>query len=416
MTTSQRTPPAIPRGVADFFGGAAIAKRQAESDMRDLARRWAYVEVIPPTFEYAETLAAEAGTQLAEELYRFLDRDGRALALRPDLTIPTARLAGSKLYDQPLPQRFFYAGPAFRYEEPRAGRQREFWQAGIELIGAGSVDADAEVLAFAVAALQKLGLPVIQFTLGHLGYFHGLLQQLALEPAGVQDLHDLLDRKSSDGLQAFAGTQHLTTEDRAAVLGLLDLSGQPDGQVLAHAAVLARNEQMAGAVERLARVVDRLQHYEVAHFFSIDLGDVRGMDYYTGITFKAYTSSIGFSVVNGGRYDNLVGHFGASRPAVGCAFYLDRILLARARQSGLPVEPAPDLLVHPCSCGAYVHLAAEARAAGLVAALALGPESEDAFQYIVRCTCDGTVLLRNPAGEHSHPADHWLSHVDRRPA
>ena len=117
-------------------------------------RRWAYVEVIPPTFEYAETLAAEAGTQLAEELYRFFDRDGRALALRPDLTIPTARLAGSKLYDQPLPQRFFYTGPAFRYEEPRAGRQREFWQAGIELIGAASPDADAEVLAFAAQALS----------------------------------------------------------------------------------------------------------------------------------------------------------------------------------------------------------------------------------------------------------------------
>ena len=408
-------PPAIPRGVADFFGGAAVAKRQAEATLRELARRWAYVEVIPPTFEYAETLAAEAGTQLAEELYRFLDRDGRALALRPDLTIPTARLAGSKLYDQPLPQRLFYAGPAFRYEEPRAGRQREFWQAGIELIGAGSVDADAEVLAFAVTALQALGLPVIQFTLGNLGFFHGLLQQLALEPADVQTLHDLLDRKSSDGLQAFAASQHLTVHDQASVLGLLDLVGPPDGEVLARAAGLARNDLMAGAVERLASVVERLKQYEVAPYFAIDLADVRGMDYYTGITFKAYTSTIGFSVVNGGRYDNLVGHFGASRPAVGCAFYLDRILWARARQSGPPVEPAPDLLVHPCACGAYVRLAKEARASGLVAALALGPEPEGAAPTTVRCTCDGTVLLHGPTGEHSHPSDNWLTHADRRP-
>ncbi len=409
-------PPAIPRGVADFFGGAAIAKRQAEAALRELARRWAYVEVIPPTFEYAETLAAEAGTQLAEELYRFLDRDGRALALRPDLTIPTARLAGSKLYDQPLPQRFFYAGPAFRYEEPRAGRQREFWQAGIELIGAGSVDADAEVLAFAVAALQALDLPVIQFTLGHLGYFHGLLQQLTLEPAEVQTLHDLLDRKSSDGLQAFAAARQLAAHDHASVLGLLDLAGRPDGEVLAPAAGLARNDLMSGAVERLVKVVDRLKHYEIAPYFMIDLADVRGMDYYTGITFKAYTSTIGFSVVNGGRYDNLVGHFGASRPAVGCAFFLDRILLARARQSALPVEPSPDLLVYPCNCGAYVRLAAEARASGLVTALALGPEPEGAVPYSVRCTCDGTVFLHTPAGDHSLSSDTWLTHVDRRPA
>ena len=135
----------------------AIARREAEALLRELAQRWAYVEMIPPTFEYADILAAEAGTQIAEELYRFFDRDGHALALRPDLTIPTARLSGSKLYDQPLPQRFFYSGPAFRYEEPRAGRQREFWQAGIELIGASSPDADAEVLAFAARALERLG-------------------------------------------------------------------------------------------------------------------------------------------------------------------------------------------------------------------------------------------------------------------
>ncbi len=409
-------PPALPRGVADIFGGAAVAKRQAEAALRELARRWAYVEVIPPTFEYAETLAAEAGTQLAEELYRFLDRDGHALALRPDLTIPTARLAGSKLADEPLPLRFFYAGPAFRYEEPRAGRQREFWQAGVEMIGAQGADADAEVLAFAATSLQLLGLPVIQFTLGHLGYFHGLLQQLALAPAEVQTLHDLLDRKSRDGLEAFASMQGLCGDDQAAVTGLLDLSGQPADEVLDRAARLTRNEVMGQAVAHLAAVVARLQHYGVAPYFAIDLADVRGMDYYTGITFKAYTTAIGFSVVNGGRYDNLVGHFGAARPAVGCAFYLDRILLARARQSGPTPEPVSDLLIHPCSCGTYVALARQARAAGLVVALALDPDQARAALVRVRCTCDDRVFIEKDGGSEAHTLDTWLSYVDRRPA
>ncbi|MCO6452562.1 MAG: ATP phosphoribosyltransferase regulatory subunit [Caldilineales bacterium] len=381
-------PPAIPRGVADFFGAAAVAKRQVEFSLREQARLWGYVEVIPPTFEYAETLAAEAGSELAEEFYRFLDRDGRALALRPDLTIPTARMVGSKLYDQPLPQRYFYAGPAFRYEEPRAGRQREFWQAGIELVGAGSSEADAEVLAFAVTALAPLGLNVVRFTLGHLGYFHGLVRHLDLDAVNVRTLHSALDRKSYDDLARFASAQALSSKDAEALMGLLALDVQPAAPALERAAAWVQNEEMAVALDRLRDVQVRLTYYGAAENLAIDLADVRGMDYYTGITFKAYTPEMGFSIVNGGRYDNLVGHFGPAMPAVGCAFYLDRILLARQRQSGLEPEPSIDLLVRPCACGGYVELAAAARATGKVVAVALGPESANVDIPVLSCSCE----------------------------
>lgn len=384
------SPPSLPRGVADYFGGAAQARRQAEATLRELARTWGYTEVIPPTFEFAETLATAAGARLAEELYRFLDRDGSALALRPDLTIPTARIAGSKLYDQPLPQRFFYAGPVFRFEEPRAGRQREFWQAGIELIGVKSADADAEVLAFAVRALQALGLGASHFTLGHLGYFHGLIAHLGLDPDMAQTLQSALDRKSYDDLADVAAALGLDADDRRAVLGLLDLTGPQGAGILARAEALARNEAMHAAVAELRAVETRLDHYGVKGYFSVDLSDVRGMDYYTGITFKAYTAHMGAAIVNGGRYDNLIAHFGPGRPAVGCAFYLDRLLLARTRRDGPPPDPTPDLLVRPCGCGGYVALADEARAAGLVVALALGPEPT-AGPPCAQCTCDGFV-------------------------
>jgi len=402
-------PPAVPRGVADFFGGAAVARREVETLLRDLSRRWAYVEVIPPTFEYAETLAAEAGTELAEELYRFLDRDGRTLALRPDLTIPTARLSGSKLFDQPLPQRFFYTGPAFRCEEPRAGRQREFWQAGVELIGAGSPDADVEILAFAALALERLDLSDFRFTLGHLGYFHGLVHHLGLAAEDVHALQSALDRKSHDDLVALVEKIELHGADQAAVLGMLHLSGVQGASIFARAKAHARNRMMVEAVESLEEVEQRLVQYNVRHHFDIDLADVRGMDYYTGITFKAYTPQIGFSIINGGRYDNLVGHFGPDQPAVGCALYLDRILLARIRQSGPPIDPAPDLIVHPCACGGYVQLAEEARAAGLVTAVSLGPEPSDLITPGLRCTCDGFVMHATPAGEHRAALEEWHS-------
>ncbi len=404
-------PPSIPRGVADYFGGPARQRRQIEASLRTLARAWAYNEIIPPVFEYAETLTTEMGGQLAEDLYRFFDRDGRVLALRPDLTIPTARIVGSKLYDQPLPQRYFYAGPVFRYEEPRAGRQREFWQAGVELIGAASPDADAEVLALAALALQTVGLTEFRFSLGHLGYFHGLIAHLRLDDAAIARLQNALDRKSLDDVLALADAWSLIQPERDAVLGLLALSGPQGDGVLGRAHALALNPQMLDAVARLEAVEARLERYGVKRFFDIDLADVRAMDYYTGITFKAYTPGIGFSVVNGGRYDNLVGEFGPDLPAVGCAFYIDRLLLARMRQAGAPADPLPDLLIMPCDCGQHIELARSARAAGLSASIALGPEDPARYPLRVYCECDGSVTLEDHRGTRTLPIDDWLDAV-----
>ena len=405
-------PPAIPRGVADYFGGPARQRRHIEASLRALTRAWAYNEIIPPLFEYAETLTTEMGGQLAEDLYRFFDRDGRVLALRPDLTIPTARIVGSKLYDQPLPQRYFYAGPVFRYEEPRAGRQREFWQAGVELIGAASPDADAEVLALAALALGRMELASFRFSLGHMGYFHGLIAHLRLDERAAARLQNALDRKSQDDVRALADAWALTGADRAAVLGLLDLFGPQGDGILARARALARNQQMLDAVARLEEVEARLDLYGVKQFFDIDLADVRAMDYYTGITFKAYTPGIGFSVVNGGRYDNLVGEFGPDLPAVGCAFYIDRLLLAQTRQSGPPAEPLPDLLILSCDCGQHIELARTARAAGLSVAIALGPEDPARYSRRVVCNCDGSVTLEDARGARTLPLDAWLKLLD----
>ena len=401
-------PPAIPRGVADYFGGPARQRRHIEAALRTLARAWAYNEIIPPVFEYAETLTTEMGGQLAEDLYSFFDRDGRVLALRPDLTIPTARIVGSKLYDQPLPQRYFYAGPVFRYEEPRAGRQREFWQAGVELIGAASPDADAEVLALAALALHQAGVSSYRFSLGHMGYFHGLIAHLALDATAAARLQNALDRKSENDVRALVDAWNLVGPERKAVLGLLTLFGPQGDGVLARARALTLNRQMLEAVARLEAVESLLDLHGVKNAFDIDLADVRAMDYYTGITFKAYTPGIGFSVVNGGRYDNLVGEFGPDLPAVGCAFYIDRLLLAQTRQSGPPVEPRPDLLILPCPCGQHIMLARAARAAGLSAAIALGPEDLARYPLRVACNCQDSVTLEDARGVRTIPVDAWL--------
>lgn len=405
-------PAALPRGVADYFGGAAHQRRLIENSVRSLAHIWGYTEIVSPIFEYAETLTTKRGGQAAEDLYRFFDREGRVLALRPDLTIPTARIVGAKLYDQPLPQRYYYSGSVFRYEDhPRAGRQHEFLQAGIELIGAANPSADAEVLALAALALQEIGLPEFRFSLGHLGYFHGLIEHLRLDEIATIRLQKALDRKSQDDVRMLADDLALVGAERETVLGLLNLFGPQGNGVLAQARALARNQKMLEAVQRLELVEQELTLYGVKQYFDIDLADVRAMDYYTGITFKAYTAGMGFSVVNGGRYDNLVGAFGPDLPAVGCAFYIDRLLLAHIRQAGDPAPPLPDLLIFPCSCGLHIQLAQMARAAGLVVALALGPE--DATRYPLRlfCECDGSVVLEDAWGSRSLAIADWIDAI-----
>ena len=144
----------IPRGVADYFWGEAQRRRELEHTLLTAFRRWGYADVIPPSFEYAETVAARGGQDLQAEMQRFLDRDGSMLVLRADMTLAVARLMGTRLHDCPLPQRFCYAGSVFRDVEPQAGQQREFWQAGVELIGSSAPEADAEVLALTAEALQ----------------------------------------------------------------------------------------------------------------------------------------------------------------------------------------------------------------------------------------------------------------------
>ena len=339
----------IPSGVADYFWGEAYRRRQLESTLLATFRGWGYGDVIPPTFEYDATLGIEANADLQAEMYRFLDRDGGTLALRPEMTTAVARLVGTRLHDWPMPQRFCYAGSVFRYTEPQAGRQREFWQAGVELIGANSPQADAEVLALTIAALDAAGLDDFRIVLGHMGYLRGLLDDLKLPPAQADALRQAIDRKSEPELADFLRDVPLTAPQRRTVEELPLLNG-PDGEtVIAQAAALCLNPAMSAALDNLRTIYAALTAQGMAHRVDLDLAEIRNLGYYTGITFEALVPHLGFSVASGGRYDALVGHFGPNQLAVGVALGIDRLVLALESQSGATaslVRPVPpDILV-----------------------------------------------------------------------
>ncbi len=408
----------LPPGVADLFFTAAERKLALEAQLREVFARWGYRPVIPPTFEYADTLSSEAGVRLAEEMYRFFDRDGRALALRPDLTIPTARIVGVKLFDQPLPLRLYYVGSVFRYEEPRAGKRREFTQAGVELIGAPGAPADAEVIALLIAALRAAGLSDFRVTLGQIGFFQGLLRALDLPPERAERLRVAVDRKSQAGVEAVLAALNGDGAARRAVAALPDLVGGPE--VLEAAEAVALNARMRAAVENLRQVWERLRRYDVTGQVRLDLGQVRGMAYYTGVLFEAFAPGVGFPLASGGRYDGLIGRFGPDRPAVGFALMVDRLLTAMDHQAATATSEPADVLFQDCGHAECLRLLQRARALGARALLdVLGRPAEALLAHaralqihrVALCQGPGRVRLIAEDGDRIVDEDAWESEV-----
>lgn len=358
----------IPRGVADYFWAEAYARRRLEADLLDLFRAWGYQDVIPPMFEYADTFLDRSSAKLQAELYRFLDRDGSTLTLRADMTIPVARLVGVRLHDRPMPQRFCYAGSVFRHaENPQAGRQREFTQAGCELIGASAPAADAEVIALTIHALRAAGLQDFRLVLGQLPYFYGLLQDLQLTPEQTAHLQRAIDRNSEAELAEFLRNTPLRTQQRHTVEQLPLLSGPNAQAVIAHADRLSLNYTMHKALANLRDIYQVLEAYGVTDEVYLDLTEINNLGYYTGISFEVLMPGIGFSLGGGGRYDNLISTFGPPQPAVGVALGIDRILNARHGRSNdeASLSTTPHLLIATEQSADCLALISEWRRAGL---------------------------------------------------
>jgi ATP phosphoribosyltransferase regulatory subunit len=353
----------LPYGVKDLFLAEAAKLSQLEDRLRRLFAGWGYLEIRPPTFEYHDNLAVGAGPRLQREMYRFLDHESQTLALRPDFTVPTARIVGTKLYDQPLPMRFSYVGSVFRYAEPQAGRQREFTQAGIELIGAPTAQADAEAIALAVEALRTLGLRDFQVDLGQIAFFRAMVARLELSASDIARLEAAVDRKNMARLRELLNELGVSSAAQRPLLEIVGLCGGP--HVIDQAHQLNQGPAAVAALDNLAEVYRLLVAYNVADQITLDLGQVRGMDYYTGISFEGFAAGIGFPVISGGRYDNLIGRFGPSLPAVGFALMIERALIALEQSQPLSISVAPDVLVASCGCAESLQAVNHMRTAGM---------------------------------------------------
>jgi len=337
-------PTQLPKGARIYLPDEAERKRYVERRLFGVFERWGYREIVTPTFEFFDAIAVGTDPALQENMFKFVDREtGRMLALRADITPQIARVVATRLRDEPKPLRLGYVTNVFRYDEPQLAHYREFYQAGVELVGLDKPEAEVEVIAMTVEGLRSLGLSRFQIDVGHPDFFRGLMEEVKTDTARAREVRTALARKDLSALERLVGELAPPAHVGDALLALPTLFG--GGDVLERAAALGRNARSERAVANLAEVHRLLGIYGLADAVLLDLGEVRGFDYYSGMYFEAYVADFGASVAAGGRYDHLLARFGYECPAVGFAFDVARVLSVMEAQ-GVAVElPGPDFFI-----------------------------------------------------------------------
>lgn len=358
-----------PEGVRDIYGREYSQKLEVENRLHENIRLFGYEEIQTPTFEFFDVFSKEIGTTPSRELYKFFDKDGNTLVLRPDFTPSIARCAAKYFGEENIPLRFSYVGNTFTNTSDLQGKLKESTQMGAEMIGDDSVEADGEIISLVIKSLLHAGLQRFQVTIGEVEYFKGLCEEAGLDEETEMDLRACISGKNYFAAQELLQERNVPEPYHSRLLKVADMFG--DMCSLKSAKAMVNNSRSLSAIERLENLYEVLQAYGVAEYISFDLGMLSKYKYYTGVIFKAYTYGVGDAVVKGGRYDGLLRQFGKEAPAVGFCMVIDSILEALSRQKvKLPLpEPVQIIYYSPDNFNEKLAEVQKLRAAGHAAML-----------------------------------------------
>ncbi|MRG87253.1 ATP phosphoribosyltransferase regulatory subunit [Salinibacillus xinjiangensis] len=316
----------IPEGVTDLDSFDLAKKENVTYTLKELYRNNGYRQVQTPIFEYYDLFLDIKGTIAKEKMIKLIDRDGKILVLRPDATIPIARMVATNYQKQDSEIKLSYFTNVFRMDDDQQGLQnRELTQAGIELFGKPDVEADVEVIRLTIKSLQALGFRDFKIDLGQANYFKELMNLSTISNEQLQEIRNRIENKNVSELRQILADIEMDAAYKEAILSMPLLYGEPE-EVIAKAENLALNEEMKKELDRLRQVYHQLTEEGFGEFLSIDLGLINHLNYYTGIIFQGYIKNFGKPVVVGGRYDQLTKQFGTNLPATGFGFYLDDLL------------------------------------------------------------------------------------------
>ncbi len=344
-TPSSRERSLVPVGMATILPHAAKQVRRLEEQLLAQVNQWGYDEIILPTFEYLDVLAPGLEPELIEHCYQFVDRTtGRTLLLRPDATAQIARTVAMGLTGATLPLRLSYRTSVFRYEQEHAGRGREIFQVGAELIGSDDVMSDSEVIGLMIECLRTIGLQSFTVSLGHVGFVKGLLLRSGLSAQGQKSAEQAVARKDLPRLEEILAGERISKTAARAIREAPELNGQEE--VLARGRVLAAGDPaLAASLERLSQVYQLLCAAGHRDSLLLDLGEFRGFDYYDGVVFDVFAEGVGAELGGGGRYDHLIGRFGNPLPSTGFGLDVDRLFRTVEFSEEGSISPRVDYLV-----------------------------------------------------------------------
>jgi len=326
-----------PKGTKDYLPPEVERHRYVEQRLREVFKLWGYQEIRSPAIELVEVLSTGVGSELIDSMFKFQDFDGKIVALRAEMTAPAARIVTTKMLEAPRPIRLFYICNVFRYSQSYLEREREFWQAGVELIGCNTPGADGEVLALLASSLEKLGLEGVRIDVGHAGLLKDLLRATGLDEEKKVVLQNLLGYRDEDQLEKFMDQNNFSSQLREAFLRLSRCRRLEELSSVALEPLKYR--RIKDYLRALLEVKDSLVKYGVENLVFFDFSLVRKIEYYTGIVFEASVPNLGLPLGGGGRYDNLIEKFGKVKiPATGFAVEIEKCLQALTSQGFQPLE------------------------------------------------------------------------------
>ena len=313
-----------PDGVRDLYGAELKEKRRIASNINKTIGLYGYEAISTPAFEYFDVFSRDIGTTPSKDLYKFFDKEGNTLVLRPDFTPSVARCAAKYFSEESMPLRFCYEGDTFINTSELQGKLKETTQIGFELINDSSIYADAESIIIVIESLLNCGLKEFQVSIGESNYFKGICEEANLDEETELKLRDYITSKNFYGSREFLSEQKIdaTLLDQLEAISKVFLP-EKDLEALFENAT---NERSKNAIRRLLDIQKLVAKAGYDKYVSFDLSMLSKYHYYTGIIFTAYTYGVGDAIVKGGRYDRLIGKFGKEAPSVGCVFLIDEIL------------------------------------------------------------------------------------------
>ena len=323
-----------PEGVRDIYGDELTRKIQIKKIIRKTLHKYGYMDIETPTFEFHDTFSEKVGTTPDNELYKFFDKEGNTLALRPDFTPSIARCAAKYFLEDSMPIKLRYEGSSFSNNLNLRGKLKESTHMGAELINDGNTSyGDAEIISLVIHSLSDMGFEDFMVCIGDISYFKGICEEAGLSEDDINELREYVSIKNYFGAEDVLIKKGVSRKYIECLLEVSEISSVDE--LVAIKSKISNKEALA-AIDRLEAIYKLLSLEGIEKHISFDLSMIMRFDYYSGVVFRAYTYGVGDAIVKGGRYDKLLGKFGKDSTAIGFVFLVDDIMTALANQNIVP--------------------------------------------------------------------------------